>query len=151
MILDIVIKKWGVTVRLIRWGIIIGMFLLGFYFKSEIITIVMHEDTMDQSFINSMIRCRLFPQKTMILRNQRGREYTVPLPAGTIYDHNGIYLTYTTNFDQYFKDVLPEFGWSKVEARGNTFDVKDKTGTKWFQITIVPYKGMYRTLKYRGE
>ncbi len=134
--------------RLIRFGFIIGMFYAGFYFRHEIENLVRYKDTLDKSFISSMIRCRLLPQKTITLSDLAGREVTIPLPAGTIYYARGTYLTSTTNFDDYFKDALPEYGFSNVERQGATFLVNDKTRTKGFRVTILPDKGTYRTLQY---
>lgn len=134
--------------KLIRWCIIIGLFLFGFYFKSEIMAVLMNKVSLDKPMLNAMLRCRVYPEKTTVISNPQGQKYTIPLPPRTIYLNNQTYLTSTINLKEYLTITLPGFGWTNVIRRGNMIHIKDKTGTREINITVYPYRAIFQKLEY---
>jgi hypothetical protein len=138
-------------VKLARWVIIIGCFLLGFYIRYEVAAAVDSGHPFDKTMIRALIRCRLYPEEMAVLTNAHGKKCTVPLPPGTTHFQDGTYLSTNDNFEKYLKFTLLEFGWTKIIKQGETFLIRDKAGYRKFKIINKKYAGVYRRLKFELE
>lgn len=131
-----------------RWMIIIGCFLFGFYVREEVAAAVDSRTPFDKTMIRAFIRCRMYPEEMAVLTGAHDKKCTIPLPPGTTHFPDGTYLTTSGNFDKYLEFTLLEFGWTKIIQQGETFLIRDKAGYKKFKITNNKYAGAYRRLRF---
>jgi hypothetical protein len=137
--------------KLLRWLIIIGFFLLGFYLHNEIWAAVNSGHPFDQTMIRALIRCRIYPEEMAVLTGKGGKRCTIPLPSGTTHFLDNTYLTTSHNFDKYLEITLLSYGWTQIIQRDEQFMVRDKGGYKRFTIINRKYAGVYRRLSFMLE
>ena len=134
------VKKWYIALAIIL--------VMGIYFRSFMLALIVHSEPIDMRVINTMMKCRINSDKTVELYKS-GSKHVIPLPDGTAYFRENAYLTSTTDLHHYLNETLPRYGWAKWDQVGALIIIKDDAGERTFYIYQVMFTRFYLKLKFR--
>lgn len=108
-----------------------------------------HKDVCNIKVYKAILGCKIRPVKEMKMRVGEN-EYLIPLPKSAARVQDEIFVTSTTDLDEYFDKTLPASGWKRYDNFGDVHVIKNDNGKDTVLFLAKPYSKSYMMINYKS-